>query len=194
MAKKRCIGGGGHDLFRKGISHKKIPLSFGVAKNSGSAPLNSWESPMNSLDLEFLATGSEPYRYPLASGPEGVTLEGRKMAMAGTAGAVNERASMPTLLNDTNPFERNIDRFPKDFMFELTEDENRALRCQFGTSSCWKRRGRKGSEYGRKTELGSCGADRKINFADSRPSGSTKIMKFLSLLVKGSRRGFCSIL
>ena len=38
----------------------------------------------------------------LAYGPEGVTLEGRKMAMAGTGGAVNERGSMPTLLNDTN--------------------------------------------------------------------------------------------
>ena len=61
---------GGHDLFRKGISHKKILLSFGVAKNSGSAPLSFWESPANLLDLEFLATASEPYRYPLASGPE----------------------------------------------------------------------------------------------------------------------------
>ena len=40
MVKKRCIGGGGHDLFRKGISHKEIPRSFGVAKNSGSAPPN----------------------------------------------------------------------------------------------------------------------------------------------------------
>jgi len=105
MAKKQCIGGGGHDLFRKGISHEKIPLILGVAKNSGSTSRNSWESPMNWLDLEFLATGSEPYRYPLASGPEGVTLEGRKMAMVGTGGAVNERRSMPTLLNDTNPFD-----------------------------------------------------------------------------------------
>jgi len=86
MAKKRCIGGAGHGLFRKGISHKKISLSFGVAKNSGSAPLNAWESPVNLLDLEFLATGSEHYRYPLAYGPEGVTLEGRKMAMPGTGG------------------------------------------------------------------------------------------------------------
>jgi hypothetical protein len=57
---------------------------------------------MNWLDLEFLATGSERYRYPLASGPEGVTLEGRKMAMAGNRGPVNKRGSMPTLLNDTN--------------------------------------------------------------------------------------------
>jgi len=57
---------------------------------------------MNSLHLEFLATGSEPYRYPLASGPEGVTLEGRKMVMAGTRGAVKKRGSMPTLLNVTN--------------------------------------------------------------------------------------------
>ena len=101
MAKKRYNCGGGHALFRKGISHKKIPLSFGVAKNSGSAPLNSWESPVNLLDLEFLATGSECYRYPLAYGPEGVALEGRKMPMAETEGAVNERRSMPTLLNDT---------------------------------------------------------------------------------------------
>jgi len=54
---------------------------------------------MNLLGLEFLATGSEPSRYPLASGPEGVTLEGRKMAMAGTRGVVKKRGSMPTFLN-----------------------------------------------------------------------------------------------
>ena len=42
------------------------------------------------------------FRSPLGSGPEGVTLEGRKTAMAGTGGAVNERGSMPTFLNDTN--------------------------------------------------------------------------------------------
>lgn len=30
---------------------------------------------------------------------------------------------------------RNIDRFPKDFMFELTKDEFDNLRSQFGTSS-----------------------------------------------------------
>ena len=30
---------------------------------------------------------------------------------------------------------RNIDRFPVDFMFELTKDEYQNLRCQFGTSS-----------------------------------------------------------
>ena len=59
---------------------------------------------MNLLDLEFLATGSEPYRYPLAYGPEGVTLEGRKMAMAGNRGALNKRASLPTRLNVTEIF------------------------------------------------------------------------------------------
>ena len=59
---------------------------------------------MNLLDLEFLAAKTERYRYPLASGPEGVTLEGRKMAMAETGGAVNDRGSMPTLLNDTKGF------------------------------------------------------------------------------------------
>ena len=57
---------------------------------------------MNWLDLEFLATGSEPNRYPLAYGPEGVTLEGRKTAMAGNKGVVNKRGSTPRLLNDTN--------------------------------------------------------------------------------------------
>jgi hypothetical protein len=46
-------------------------------------------------------TGTAFRRYSLASGPEGATLEGRKMGMAGTRGAVNERGSMPTLLNDT---------------------------------------------------------------------------------------------
>lgn len=30
---------------------------------------------------------------------------------------------------------RNIDRFPEDFMFELTKEEFEILRCQFGTSS-----------------------------------------------------------
>ena len=30
---------------------------------------------------------------------------------------------------------RNIDRFPEDFMFELTREEVENLRCQFGTSS-----------------------------------------------------------
>lgn len=30
---------------------------------------------------------------------------------------------------------RNIERFPEDFMFELTERENKDLRCNFGTSS-----------------------------------------------------------
>jgi phage regulator Rha-like protein len=30
---------------------------------------------------------------------------------------------------------RNIDRFPEDFMFELSDEEHENLRCQFGTSS-----------------------------------------------------------
>jgi len=90
-------------FFERGYLTKKVPLSSGVAKNSGSAPPNCQESPMNLSDPEFLATGSEPYRYPLAPGPEGVTLEGRKMAVAGIGGALNERGPMPTLLNDTNP-------------------------------------------------------------------------------------------
>ncbi len=30
---------------------------------------------------------------------------------------------------------RNLKRFPKDFMFQLTTEETRILRCQFGTSS-----------------------------------------------------------
>lgn len=30
---------------------------------------------------------------------------------------------------------RNLDRFPKDFMFELTKEEDKNLRYQFGTSS-----------------------------------------------------------
>lgn len=33
---------------------------------------------------------------------------------------------------------RNIDRFPKDFMFELTKQELEDWRCQFGTSSSVK--------------------------------------------------------
>jgi len=34
---------------------------------------------------------------------------------------------------------RNNTRFPEDFMFELTEDENRALRSQNVTLSCWEK-------------------------------------------------------
>jgi hypothetical protein len=33
---------------------------------------------------------------------------------------------------------RHIDRFPKDFMFELTKDELENWRCQFGTSNSIK--------------------------------------------------------
>jgi ORF6N domain len=32
---------------------------------------------------------------------------------------------------------RNVDRFPADFMFQLSPDEFDDLRCQFGTSSSW---------------------------------------------------------
>lgn len=38
---------------------------------------------------------------------------------------------------------RNIDRFPPDFMFELTENESESLRCQIGTSKI----GRGGTRY-----------------------------------------------
>lgn len=38
---------------------------------------------------------------------------------------------------------RNADRFPEDFMFQLTEDEVKSLRCQIGTSNI----GRGGSRY-----------------------------------------------
>jgi len=76
-------------FFERGYLTKEIPLSFAVAKNSGSTQLNFLESPMNLLDPEFLATDSEPHRYPLAYGPEGETLEGRKTAMAGKEGSVN---------------------------------------------------------------------------------------------------------
>jgi hypothetical protein len=32
---------------------------------------------------------------------------------------------------------RNLDRFPEDFMFQLSKEEFEILRCQFGTSSLW---------------------------------------------------------
>jgi hypothetical protein len=38
---------------------------------------------------------------------------------------------------------RNADRFPEDFMFQLTEDEVKSLRCQIGISNA----GRGGSRY-----------------------------------------------
>jgi hypothetical protein len=34
-----------------------------------------------------------------------------------------------------SPVRRNIERFPGDFMFELTADEFESLRCHFGTSN-----------------------------------------------------------
>jgi len=35
----------------------------------------------------------------------------------------------------TRQVRRNVDRFPEDFMFQLTEEEVKNLMCQFGTSS-----------------------------------------------------------
>jgi len=35
----------------------------------------------------------------------------------------------------TRQVHRNIDRFPRDFMFQLTKDEFKNLKCHFGTSS-----------------------------------------------------------
>ena len=32
---------------------------------------------------------------------------------------------------------RNLSRFPEDFMFQLTAQERKNLRCQFGTSRLW---------------------------------------------------------
>jgi len=58
-------------FFERGYLTKEIPLSFAVAKNSGSTQLNFLESPMNLLDPEFLATDSEPYRYPLEKNGHG---------------------------------------------------------------------------------------------------------------------------
>ena len=40
----------------------------------------------------------------------------------------------------TRQVRRNIERFPEDFMFQLTKDEFRDLKCQFGTSSWGGRR------------------------------------------------------
>ena len=39
--------------------------------------------------------------------------------------------------------QRNLGRFPEDFMFQLTADERESLRCQFGTSN----NGRGGRRY-----------------------------------------------
>jgi hypothetical protein len=78
-------------FFDRGYLTKEIPLGFGVAKNSGAAPLNFWESPVNLLDPEFIATCFEHYRYPLEKNGHG-----RKRRL------VNHRPAMPTLLNDTN--------------------------------------------------------------------------------------------
>ncbi len=37
----------------------------------------------------------------------------------------------------TRAVRRNIERFPEDFMFQLTKEELENLRCHFGTSSQW---------------------------------------------------------
>jgi len=58
-------------FFERGYLTKEIPPNFAVAKNSGSAPLKFLESPVNLLDPEFLATGSEPYGYPLEENGHG---------------------------------------------------------------------------------------------------------------------------
>ncbi len=38
---------------------------------------------------------------------------------------------------ETRAVRRNIERFPDDFMFQLTNHELKDLRCQFDTSSQW---------------------------------------------------------
>jgi hypothetical protein len=81
-----------------GISHKKIPQDPTVTGNSGFAPGNTWESPMNRLNPEFPVTAHERNRYSLASGPEGEKRHG----LQNTKGLPNQ--SMPTLLNDTKAF------------------------------------------------------------------------------------------
>lgn len=40
---------------------------------------------------------------------------------------------------------RNLERFPSDFMFQLTTTEVEILRCQFGTSRLWG--GRRSHDY-----------------------------------------------
>ena len=37
----------------------------------------------------------------------------------------------------TRAVRRNIERFPEDFMFQLSEEKYENLRCHFGTSSCY---------------------------------------------------------
>ena len=49
-----------------------------------------------------------------------------------------------TTFNLNKAVKRNIDRFPQDFMFQLTADEARALRFQIGMS---KPEGRGGRRY-----------------------------------------------
>jgi len=44
--------------------------------------------------------------------------------------------------NLVRAMKRNIDRFPEDFMFQLSHEEFADLRCHFGTSSEWEFRGR----------------------------------------------------
>jgi len=50
----------------------------------------------------------------------------------------------------TRAVRRNIDRFPDDFMFQLSQDEFDLLRCQIGTSSAWGGR-RYQNKWGRTT-------------------------------------------
>ena len=43
--------------------------------------------------------------------------------------------------NFNKAVKRNIDRFPSDFMFQLTKEEFETLRCQIGTSKTDEKRG-----------------------------------------------------
>jgi hypothetical protein len=80
--------GRGHEPFRKGISHERIPPDLAVAKNLGFAPLNPRESPINLLNPEFLATSLCRNRYPL-----------EKRVMASKKNRLAESPAMPALLN-----------------------------------------------------------------------------------------------
>ena len=76
---------------------------------------------------------------------------------------------------------RNIDRFPGDFMFELTDNEMKNLRCHFGTSSWGGTRYKPMvfTEQGVAMLSSALNSDREIRKITTKGLQKTQIKKYL---------------
>ena len=88
----------------------------------------------------------------------------------------------------TRQVRRNIDRFPEDFMFQLTREEVKNLMCQFGTSS-WggtRKLPHAFTEQGVAMLFGSHGGNKNDKLSDKLPFGYSLKGRALNLTLFSS--------